>query len=415
MRIEIIIAIAAMLFISGCGIGAVMDEKGNRIAINEFFKSSTITKETKLVSKLTGSIYETGDMITVFGTCLTGDDQPIDTDVNLRVFYPNGILFINTTNLTQFGTGYWYWSGTMDAIQGTYLTEFTCSLGDSRAISYGEWQNPIWVNRLAIIDNTTQNIRDQIANMSINITVGDINVTLICPDGTSICEKLGQIMNLTNTSFNITISGIEQLLNMTNILLLYASQFDQDFNITFNKLDNINATVIQEFENTNNLINNLNFTVNQSFSICVANRSVDRNDSYLAGMVQSIARKVKAPITYGLTETNLAKFPYYESNWILKTYVFNEFDEWGSQNDGIICNVTTMNSGINITATMEWIEGSGGNGPDKCKATYIVPACTADMKTKGFFYYDQMITTDDFDYIVNCYYENQATYDYPLC
>jgi hypothetical protein len=402
MKLEIILAIIAMLFISGCGIGAVMDENGNRIAINEFFKSSTVTKETKLVSKLTGSIYETGDMITVFGTCLTGDDQPIDTDVNLRVFYPNGILFINTTNMTHFETGYWYWTGVMEAIQGTYLTEFVCSLDGQQAISYGEWQNPIWVNRLAVIDNTTQDIKAQLNNLS-------MNVTLICPDGTSICDKLSQLMNLTNTSFNITISGIEQLLNMTNQLLAYAAQFDQDFNITFSKLDNINTTILQEFNTTNTLINNLNISGSVGYSICVANRSVDRNDSYLAGIIQNVARSVKAPITYGLTIVNAATFPYKHSRWSVKTYVEDEYGYWGRYDNGIRCNITTDNSGVNITASMDWV------GSDHCLGIYDWPHCTNDMESNGFFYYEQMITTDDFDYSTACYYEGRATYDYPPC
>lgn len=415
MRTELVVLISAMLLLTGCSIGAVIDENGNRVAIGDYFKSSTVTvtEETKLISKLTGSIYETGDMITVFGTCLTGEDQPIDTDINLRVFYPNGILFINTTNLTHFDTGYWFWSGTMEAIEGTYLTEFTCILGDQRAISYGEWQNPIWVNRLAVIDNTTQFINDQLANLSINVSIGDINVTLQCPDGTSICDKLSQIMNLTNTSFNITISGIQELLNMTNQLLAYAAQFDQDFNVTFDKLTEINTTIVSEHQVTNALIQNISF--NQSFTICVANRSVDRNDSYLAGMIQSIARKVRAPINYGLTPTSYAKFPYFGDRWMVKTFALNEFDEWGYYEDGVRCNVTTLNSGVNITSEMEWNEGSGGNGPDKCRAGYAIPACTADMQTNGFFYYEQMITSDDFEYSVSCFYEEQKEYDYPPC
>jgi hypothetical protein len=364
-----------VLFLAGCNLNAVMDEDGHRVDIKQYFKPGlTITKEYTLSAKLTGSIYETGDIITVFGTCLTSDDEPIDTDVSLTVYYPNGTLAIYTNSLNHIKTGYWFYTGTMQPVIGTYLTVLNCSLNGSMALSFGEWQNPIWVNRLAPIM--------QMSNET-NIIIKDLNGTII--------------------GINASVSNIQNTLNNLNITVGELSNFtNQSFQILFTKMDNLNVTIVDNFNYTNYLIQNINMSP-AYYGACVANHSVDRNDSYLAKLLLNIARKVKAPVTGTFTFYEQSRYPIIHSDkWWIKGRPLDEYGIWHDSDD-VYCGITIYDDYFTY-ANMSW---KGQGAMSDCEKYFGKNNCNNDDVEKGYFYYQYYVTgVVDFNYSINCGYIN---------
>lgn len=145
------VVIAVMLLLSGCGL---RDDDG---LINAQWKEgklsavTTSTSEDKLIASVKGSIYGSGERVSVFGTCLNANDEEIPgTYGTLSAWYPNGSLSFYGTNMTAMGGGRFVYTGQMNVVQGTYLTEFVCHLNASNvtAKAFGEWQNPMWVSNI---------------------------------------------------------------------------------------------------------------------------------------------------------------------------------------------------------------------------------------------------------------------------
>lgn len=125
----------------------------------------------KLKAMIKGSIYSTGENMTVFGACFDGDGYLLpEADALFTSWYPNGTIMTgpNATMLPITedwsgtyvnGTGRWRIHVTMESTLGTYLTEIRCELGSEWAVAFGEWQNPEWVERIG-------NISVNVANMS---------------------------------------------------------------------------------------------------------------------------------------------------------------------------------------------------------------------------------------------------------
>jgi hypothetical protein len=368
--------VLSILFLSGCDLNAIMNENGNRISIKEYLKPGlTITKEYSLTAKLTGSIYETGDIITVFGVCMTSDDEPIDTDVSLTVFYPNGTQAIYTDSLNHIKTGYWFYTGTMQPVIGTYLTILNCSLNGSTALSFGEWQNPIWVNRLAPIM--------QMSNET-NSVVKDINGTVI--------------------AINSSVQNIQNTLNDLNVSLdSFANATNESFQILFTKIDGINSTIVDNFNYTNWLIQNINMSAPIYYGACVANHSVDRNDSYLAKLLLNIAKTVKAPITGSFTFYEQARFPIHSDNWWIKGRPLDEYGTW-HDNDDVYCQISIYDDDIFLNENMSW---KGAEAIGNCEKFFGKNNCNDDDSVKGYFYYNYFITgRENFNYSINCRYIN---------
>lgn len=348
---------------SGC-IPAVMDENGNRHSLSSFFVAKSVQEgKDVLVAKLTGSIYETGDYITVFGACLTARDDPVNASVSLTVYYPNGTLAIQTTNVSMIKVGYWYYTDVMGTTVGTYLTIWNCTYRGQTALAFGEWQNPVWVNRLE--------------NLSFHSNV-TVNISLICEDNESLCNKIERGFNQTNDTLWIIYDKIENISVEINI--------------------SINDTLIE-------------------YGICISNASVDRNDSYLAHIVQSIARGVGAPISYDFTVNEVVKVPIRGSNWRIKVYLLDEYGEWLTRDEGTACNVTVCDNAVTTVYNMTWVEGTGGQGnaQTQCGHNYEPPACTALMIQNGFYYQSHRIVASDFNYSVSCSYMQPYNYTYPVC
>jgi len=226
-----------MLFLTGCSIIAVVDEDGERHSLSEyFFEEGDIITEM-LKAKLTGSIYEEGDQITVFGTCLDVSDTPVNASVFITIYYPNGTMYINTTNVTEITTGYWYYSDVMSSVGGTYLTVWTCQKWGEQALAHGEWQNPAWVNRISTIEGLVENLTFS------NITVLT-NFSLNCDDNLSLCsfiQNLNDTVINMITDVNMTVEQIYTLVQANNVSLAEVLTL----------LYNMNSTIIFGFDQIN--------------------------------------------------------------------------------------------------------------------------------------------------------------------
>ena len=140
------------------------------LPVDNSVTSLSVKKSIKLVAELKGSIYESGELISLFGTCEDADRNPINASGLLTAYYPNGSVLFSNTTMSQFELGKYLYSAPMNSVQGTYLTAFECQYFGASAWAYGEWQNPAWVARLAFIQNQT----DQIES-NFNITFDYLN------------------------------------------------------------------------------------------------------------------------------------------------------------------------------------------------------------------------------------------------
>ena len=144
--------LAAVLLLNGC---VLTDSSGNkvRISIDEQNRMSAVTQVEKvdaittktLRAMVKGSIYESGEAVSVFGACLDADDAPFpNTYATFDAWYPNGTMFIVNESLPAIQDGYYLYTAPMASVQGTYLTQITCRVNGSTEIAkaQGEWQNP---------------------------------------------------------------------------------------------------------------------------------------------------------------------------------------------------------------------------------------------------------------------------------
>ena len=215
------------------------DEYGNDVRltktkeqgfVGERIVQEEVVPKQSLKAMVKGSIYETGETVSVFGTCLNATDEPLPQGTwgTLNAWYPNGTMFFSNATMNELQPGYYEAVSTMSAVQGTYLTEFTCHVNGTGefAKAWGEWQNPLWVQRIA-------NISDQIADLNTTI-VNDFNLTwagqnetniLINATYQNITQQLIYVANVANASVDRNDSYLAYLLhfiiNGTNIPVNY--------------------------------------------------------------------------------------------------------------------------------------------------------------------------------------------------
>lgn len=220
-----------------------------------------------LAARVLGSIYETGELVSVFGTCLNADDQPLTVPVQalFSSWYPNGTVSQTNISMQDVGGGYYLYTGYMENVSGTYLTRLQCYVDqDNYAYAFGEWQNPNWVGRIGQVDSRTVDIQQYLGNITLQI--GDITLTLV-----------------------------------------------EGFNITYDMIESVNTTILGVQQNLSDQI----YIVGQ-----IANQSVDRTDSYLAQLIQNLTGIV-APPSQGtvLPHTETFNNPVYWSNWQIRADV----------------------------------------------------------------------------------------------
>lgn len=261
------------------------DGAGEKLDLKYGESSLSAVKDTPgnaLHAKLSGSIYEGGETVSVYGTCLNATDGGFpNTYGTLSAWYPNGTLLMSNISMTVIqNPGYFLYTGPMNAVQGTYLTEFQCHVNgtDIVAKAFGEWQNPEWVKRI----NDTYTL----------------------------------VSNLSNNTQNW-------------------------FNITWDKIDSINVSFNASFENiTNQLI----------YIAQVANGSVDRNDSYLALLIQNIGNSLGIPVTHALNVTTTIdpNPPRYMKSITYISAVENEFNlTVGEPTVGCLISTTNYPPSVN--------------------------------------------------------------------
>ena len=144
---------------------------GQPAEYNQLSEFSTDEKKIKAIVK--GSIYETGENMTVFGACFDGDAYLLeDATATFDAWYPNGTTMMPTTSMIPIlsnqsdpnsTTGRFRIHVTMTDTIGTYLTQFNCTIdtpgpNDDYAIAFGEWQNPAWVKRIGDTQQSVLNI-----------------------------------------------------------------------------------------------------------------------------------------------------------------------------------------------------------------------------------------------------------------
>lgn len=173
---RIILAVLGLLLLGSVVSCAFTGRDGRDIKV--VYKDGSFTGQSEdskngLKAMVKGSIYETGEQVSVFGTCMDLDDLPVvGTYALMSSWYPNGTVFFSNVSMTQIQTSYFLYTGAMNAVQGTYLTEMDCYLNGSTEVAraYGEWQNPVWVARISGINQTAQDILLTLGNLSANIS-----------------------------------------------------------------------------------------------------------------------------------------------------------------------------------------------------------------------------------------------------
>jgi hypothetical protein len=262
-----LVVLFGALLLGGCM--NLVDGEGNPVTLSTSsgklaafsVEEQMVAPENMLKALVKGSIYESGEAVSVFGTCLNASDEPyLGSYANMSAWYPNGSVLFVDVPMQEIQPGYFLYTGSMNAVQGTYLTGLTCHVNDSAEIAraFGEWQNPFWVQRIGLLNETLGEIGETLGN--ITISIGDLRV------------------------------------NMT-----------ESFEITWDKLDSINATINATFVNlTNQLI----------YVAGVANASVDRNDSLIVLLLYNLTGIVTPPASGDpVNHTEVADTPVYWRTW----------------------------------------------------------------------------------------------------
>jgi hypothetical protein len=149
----------ALVFLIGMVIGLtacvrIYDDSGKEMIVREAKLDGPAGLD--LFAQVKGSIYGAGEFVSVFGNCLDVNDAGVVGSYGkLSAWYPNGTQLFTNASMSEIQTGYFVYTGYMDPVQGTYLTEFTCRVnGTSQvAVAFGEWQNPYWVTRIANVED----------------------------------------------------------------------------------------------------------------------------------------------------------------------------------------------------------------------------------------------------------------------
>jgi len=133
------------------------------------------TDANKIRAMLKGSIYESGESMTVYGACFDGFGYLIPgSNATFSSWYPNGTQWHNESAMASVdSSGRFNIQLTMGDTYGTYLTEITCWYEGDYAMAFGEWQNPDWVKRIKdtqdLVINLTNLTSVQYANISATI------------------------------------------------------------------------------------------------------------------------------------------------------------------------------------------------------------------------------------------------------
>ena len=214
------------------------------------------TDPDNLKAMVKGSIYETGEEMTVYGACFRGDGALLPAAVaTFSSWYSNGTQWHNGVAMENISnSGRWLIHVNMSTVQGTYLTQIKCSYAGQTAIAFGEWQNPNWVGRLStiedyvvLINSTTVSIENKVDALKIQL---NSNVTTI-------------VLEISNLSTNLT----NYYNDITNQITNFSDDVQDNFSTVISLLDNLNETVVEgniemeeEHEAIYNLVHSLDYS-----------------------------------------------------------------------------------------------------------------------------------------------------------
>jgi hypothetical protein len=140
---HIVFIVLALLVLSGCvkihGLdGQPMEIEKTELGLSAVETATTFT-EKLLKAQVKGSIYESGETVSVFGTCLDADDGVLPGIVaTMSAWYPNGTQFIFETVMAEVTPGHFLYTAPMDPVRGTYLTRLKCQVGDANSTGTGQ-------------------------------------------------------------------------------------------------------------------------------------------------------------------------------------------------------------------------------------------------------------------------------------
>lgn len=223
MRWALIIGVVLVIFTLFAVLGCVnITKDGEKLGLQMkdgrvvTLRTDEVLEKNELRAMVKGSIYSTGEFVSVFGTCTSVLDQGIaDSWGSLSAWYPNGTQAVVDVNMTQMQAGYFVYTGYMLPVQGTYLTEFTCHMNSSPVIAkaFGEWQNPQWVQWINDTKNAVANLSNNTENW-FNITwsqITSVNAT-INQSFTNLSLYLEYVASVANGSVDRNDSYLAELL-----------------------------------------------------------------------------------------------------------------------------------------------------------------------------------------------------------
>lgn len=455
---KFMIAVAILVLLAGCM--RFTDQNGNPMDVVRtgngalaFSGPAVVTGQT-LHADVKGSIYETGEQVSVFGTCLNGSYGPVagGTTAALNVWYPNGTMFFQNVSMTELQPGYYLYSGSMSAVQGTYLTELLCAVNGTGEVAkaWGEWQNPFWVAKIndsyALLLQVNQSLMGIggsltgiYGNLSGQITGGFTNVSVLINDSlVNISGQLQQQQNLTigglqniSSQYDVVIGylvalcygngtlveisfvnvslpqcnmlgGVQANLSALeaklDLLISMVGNLSQQVGNVSVQIGNLSVNMTQSFEitwqnqnNTDVLITNTYNNLSQQITVVgqIANASVDRNDSYLASLLWKLINGTGTPVTHNLTVVLYPDTPVYGKNWYMTAQVINEYNVTIGF-PTVSCFVSTTNAPATVNQLMT-PSSSSGNPHTPNLNSY-------------FWWSERIQTLYDFNWTVNCVY-----------
>jgi hypothetical protein len=208
-----------LIIIVGSVIGIFAFRQENAFDANKpvVYTERATTNDDGLVIEVKGSIYESGEEMTLYGACYNHVGAPLPAaNMTLSAWYPDGTQWLNATSFVSTGDGRFRIQLNMTSAKGTYLTEAICQYGGKEARTIGEWQNPVWVGKikdtqdyLVLVNQSMYIVSSQIANLTeitLNASADILSaISSVQSDTTNILTYLGTL----NTS--ISISGADNM------------------------------------------------------------------------------------------------------------------------------------------------------------------------------------------------------------
>jgi len=284
-----------IIVLAFCGLGLVF-LSGFAKGAHETVKENVVTRQ--LMAEVKGSIYGSNEMMSVFGICVDSYDIPaINSTASFSAWYPNGTQFIFSDNMTWLAEGYFLWDGYMPVVGGTFLTEFTCEAFGQVAKAWGEWQNPVWVQRVSDVL--------ELANLTY-LLMEDVNGNIIA-------------INATLEEIEAAIAAINLTINWTTWELMIGNlsvQINTGITAIVQNITYLRGNMSSNFDQTNQLILQTQI---------IANSSVDRNNSLLAYLLYLLINGTGSPVTHNLTWTEDYGEVIFWKDWTIDVVVYDEY------------------------------------------------------------------------------------------